>query len=98
MSRFLAKGGGNAGGVGVGWGCERLVSNWLSCASVYGQSDTSAVGFTQFAGCQMRLIVLPSAGHSFFSSASGGGNKRSSEQTPEMRAEQQGDGPLLRII
>lgn len=79
MSRFLAKRGGNAGGVGGGGGCERLVSNWLSCASVYGQSDTSAVGFTQFAGCQMRLIVLPSAGHSFFSSVSGGGNKRISE-------------------
>lgn len=56
----------------LGWGgCECLVSNWMSCASVYGQSDTSAVGFTQFAGCQMRLIVLPSAGHSFFSSVSG---------------------------
>lgn len=66
MSRFLAKRGKMLGG-----GCERLVSNWLSCASAYGQSDTSAVGFTQFAGCQMRLIVLPSAGHSFFSSESG---------------------------
>lgn len=66
MSRFLAKRGKMLGG-----GCERLVSYWPSCASVYGQSDTSAVGFTQFAGCQMRLIVLPSAGHSFFSSVSG---------------------------
>lgn len=47
------------------------MSNWLSWASVGGQSDTSAVGFTQFAGCQMKLIVLPSAGHSFFSSVSG---------------------------
>lgn len=44
--------------------CERLVSNWLSWASVrahtdMGQSDTRVVGFAQFAGCQMRLIVLP---------------------------------------
>lgn len=46
------------------------MSNWLSWASVAGQSDTSVVGFTQFAGCQMTLIVLPSAGHSFFSSVS----------------------------
>lgn len=56
--------------MGRGW-YERLVSYWLSWASVAGQSDTSAVGFTQFAGCQMKLIVLPSAGHSFFSSVSG---------------------------
>lgn len=52
------------------------MSNWLSWASVrahtdMGQSDTSVVGFAQFAGCQMRLIVRPSAGHSFFSTVSG---------------------------
>lgn len=52
------------------------MSYWLSWASVrahtdMGQSDTSVVGFAQFAGCQMRSIVLPSAGHSFFSTVSG---------------------------
>lgn len=47
------------------------MSNWLYWAGDAGQSDTSAVGFTQFAGCQMKLIVLLTAGHSFFSSASG---------------------------
>lgn len=41
------------------------MSNWFSWTGVVGQSDTSAVGFTQFAGCPMKLIVLPTAGHSF---------------------------------
>lgn len=65
----------NRGGAG---GYERFVINWLSWASVAGQSDTSAVGFTQFAGCQVKLIVLPSAGHSLFSSGSGRGKKKRS--------------------
>ena len=52
------------------------VSNWLSPAGIrahtdMGQADTSVVGFAQFAGSQMRLIVLPPAGHSVFSTVSG---------------------------
>ena len=72
MSSFITK----KGKAKLSRVCEHLVSNWLSWASVrahtdMGQSDTSVGGFAQFAGCQMRLIVRPSAGQSFFSPVSG---------------------------